>query len=117
MAEKDTNKEGRLPTGMIKRANPLTLSPSEESEKPVKTVAKKKTSVQPSPAKPTKDVTLTGPKQLLFFLPLLDKALLTSLKTAFPTLSNQALVEKALLTLLKETRPNAYDDLIKSIKK
>lgn len=115
MAEKETKSTNRLPTGMIKRANPLTLNASEETPVPVKKTAPKKTSTTKI-AQPVA-VSLKGPKQLMLFLPLVDKALLTALKTAFPTLSNQALVEKALLTLLKESRPNAYDDLIKSTKK
>lgn len=117
MAEKETKNTNRLPTGMIKRANPLTLNASEEVTPEMKKPAKKKpVATTEKVSKPT-NITLKGPKQLMFFLPLIDKALLSAIKTAFPALSNQALVEKALLTLLKETRPNAYDDLIKGIKK
>jgi hypothetical protein len=105
----------RLPTGMIKRANPLTLKPTEEATLVTKKVTKKS---QPK-ANPTKSspVVLTGAKQWFFILPLLNKELVRSIKNAFPGLSNQAIVEKALLTLLKEARPNAYDSLIKSMKK
>jgi hypothetical protein len=117
MANQDSKKTNRLPTGMIKRSNPLTLTPTEETSNEGKKVVKKQnTKPTIKVAKPV-EVSLSGPKQFLFFLPLFDKTLFTALKNTFPKLSNQALVEKALLTLLKEARPNTYDDLIKSNKK
>lgn len=117
MAKNQTIKASRLPTGMIKRSNPLTLTPTEETYDEGKKVVKKQTTKPTIKVAKPVEVSLSGPKQFLFFLPLFDKTLFTALKNAFPTLSNQALVEKALLTLLKEARPNAYDDLIKSNKK
>lgn len=117
MANQDNKKTNRLPTGMIKRSNPLTLSPTEDTSVAVKKVVKKQTPKQSIKGSKPIEVTLSGPKQFLFVLPRIDKSLLTALKDAFPILSNQALIEKALLILLKETRPNAYDDLIKSSQK
>lgn len=113
MAEQESNKSTRLPTGMIKRANPLSLNPSEEKSQNRKQVSKT-AKVQ---TVDEENISLSGEKKFFFILPFVNKALLTELKNVFPSISNQSLLDQALLHLLRTKRPNAYASLVKRIKK
>jgi hypothetical protein len=109
--EQDNKKpSSKMPTGMIKRANPLSLQPS-TSTSPIKKVSKSTT------VKVRQTVeSLSGPKAFMFFLPLVNQDLLKTIKTTYPKLKLAEIVEKAFLQLLKAERPNAYDALMKTRK-
>lgn len=116
MSKKIANPTTGESTGMMKRSNPLSLAkPEKVSTSSQPSVTLKKSTA--SSIDGVIDTPLIGPTQWLFFLPLLNKDLLTALKTQFPTLTNKALVEKALLTLLKQNSSTAYDRLLKTLKK
>ncbi len=112
MADQEKKTTSRLPTGMMKRANPLSLASSQEKKKPaVKPTEKVTKSIKKSV------VTFTGPKGFWFFLPKIDQALLATIKEAFPDLKPNQLLEQGLLTLLQEEKPTAYQALLKALKK
>lgn len=112
MADQEKKTTSRLPTGMIKRANPLSLASPKEEKKPLVKASER---VTKSIKKST--VSLTGPKGFWFFLPKIDQALLATIKGSFPDLKPNQLLEQGLLTLLQEEKPSAYQALLKTLKK
>lgn len=109
-------------TGMIKRANPLTLSGETRAEAtPAKKVSKKvaSTTNSPVPTQPRVDVTslsINGPRQLVLLLPLLNKQIVQALKAQFPKASLQQLTEQGLLLLIQQQNPEVFAALVASLK-
>jgi hypothetical protein len=116
MKENESKLPAKTHTGMIKRANPLSLEKATEvSQAPGTPVKKKTTETKANTSAPID--ALKGPKQLAMFLPSFNKALVTAIKAEFPELNYVQAIEKAWLLLLAQEKPKAYADLLAALKK
>ena len=115
MKENESKLPAKTHTGMIKRANPLSLEKATEVSQAPGTPVKKKTTE--TKANTSAIETLKGPKQLAMFLPSFNKALVTAIKAEFPELNYVQAIEKAWLLLLAQEKPKAYAELLAALKK